>query len=338
MTPKPPLSATRHQPTTAVASPYPDRQSLAAGLAAVLAAALGNRATVAIVRRRSNDYESTAPSEVVTCRLADQSRYRLFCKYSSDFSNRDHGHRGGVPYEAEVYRRVLQPAHVSTPRFYGTRHDRATGKLWCVLEYLDRSMPLEMWGDDEWLKRATTWIARFHAAQEARCGRKTLAFLHRYDAGYYRAWARRAVRAAERLGPRFAWLRTLAERFGKAAVPLLLATPTVIHGEYYPLNILVRQGVIYPIDWESTAVAAGEIDLASLTEGWPDELAEKCAQLYGQTRWPHGAPPDFARRLEAARLYLGWRWLANTGDHPLGEEELWYLEHLQASGRRLGWI
>ncbi len=115
------------------------------------------------------------------------------------------------------------------------------------------------------------------------------------------------------------------------------AAPTVIHGEYYPLNILVRRGVIYPIDWESAAVAAGEIDLASLTEGWPDGSARACEQVYGQTRWPGGAPRDFPRRLEAARLYLGWRWLGNAGDHPPGEEELWYVEHLRAAGRRLGW-
>jgi hypothetical protein len=311
---------------------------LAAGLRTLLAAAVGSVGPVTIVRRRMNHYESTFPSEVVTCRLADQSRYRLFCKYSSATRNGDYGHRGGVVYEAAVYRRVLQSAGISTPRFYGTRSDHTTGRLWCVLEYLDGSMPLEARGDDVWLKRAAAWIARFHASQEARCSHKALDFLQHYDARCYRAWARRAVRAVEPLGPCFAWLSTLAERFAKEAVPLLLAMPTVIHGEYYPLNILVRKRVIYPIDWESAAVAAGEIDLASLTEGWPDELARACERVYGQTRWPGGVPRDFTRRLEAARLYLGWRWLGNAGDHPPGDEEVWYIEHLRAAGRRLGWI
>lgn len=327
----------RSKPRARVASPYPDRRTLAAGLGTVLKAAAGKAGPVTVVRRRMNHYESTFPSEVVTCRLADHRRYRLFCKYSSPIRNSDYGHRGGVAYEAEVYRRVLRSARVPTPRFYGTRRDRATGRLWCVLEYLDGSMPLEVWGEDRWFRQAAVWAARFHAGQEARCSRKGLAFLRRYDGRYYRAWARRAVRAAGRLGPRFAWLTTLAERFAEEAVPLLLAAPTVIHGEYYPLNILVRKGVVYPIDWESAAVAAGEIDLASLTEGWPDESARACEQVYGETRWPGGAPPEFPRRLEAARLYLGWRWLGDAGDQPPGEEESWYIEHLQAAGRRLGW-
>ena len=45
----------------------------------------------------------------------------------------------------------------------------------------------------------------------------------------------------------------------------------MIHGEYYPHNILFQSGVVRPVDWETAALAPGEIDLATLCEGWPPE-------------------------------------------------------------------
>ena len=109
--------------------------------------------------------------------------------------------------------------------------------------------------------------------------------------------------------------------------------PTVVHGEFYPENILVREGAIYPIDWESTALAAGEIDLASLTEGWSEDVARDCEEQYRQVRWPGGPPDGFYRRLWTARLYLQFRWL---GDHPETDVSEWRLEALLVAGQRLG--
>jgi hypothetical protein len=57
---------------------------------------------------------------------------------------------------------------------------------------------------------------------------------------------------------------------------------------------------IYPVDWESAAVAAGEIDLAALTEGWPPGFVEQCELEYQRARWPEGPPTGFERRLAAA--------------------------------------
>ncbi len=332
------LPAAAQEPTTASSSPYPDLPTLTAGLKDVLTSSLGEIGTVTVVRRQPNDYESTAPSEIITCRLADGSTRRLLCKYSGGLSRRDHDHRAGIAYEAEVYRCVLQPLPMSTPRYYGMVSDATTGITGSVYEYIDRSWPLRSCGESEWLRRAVRWIAQFHAVHEARRCPKSLAFLRRHHARYYRAWPRRALRSIARRTSRFPWLTKLAERFAEQAVPWLLAAPTVVHAEYYPVNILVRRGVIYPIDWESAAWGAGEIDLASLTEDWPARLVRQCEQIYRQTRWPQGAPPEFAQRLEAARLYWIWRWLADAGDLPSEEDELWYVKHLEASGRRLGWI
>jgi Phosphotransferase enzyme family len=126
-----------------------------------------------------------------------------------------------------------------------------------------------------------------------------------------------------------------AQRF-EDVVPLLLDCPlTIIHGEYYPPNILWREEVIYPVDWESAAVAAGEIDLAALTEGWPPGFVEQCELEYQRARWPEGPPTGFERRLAAARLYLHFRWLGSETDRA---PSLWRFEQLRCEGERLGLV
>jgi hypothetical protein len=42
-------------------------------------------------------------------------------------------------------------------------------------------------------------------------------------------------------------------------------------------------------------------------------LLSKCEVEYQLARWPNGAPADFFRTLEAARVYVHFRWL---GDQP----------------------
>src|SRR5207302_1086495 len=96
----------------------------------------------------------------------------------------------------------------------------------------------------------------------------------------------------------------LCERATEILPAALGGRPTILHGEYYPSNILARRAAAYPIDWESAAIGPGEIDLASLTEGWPAPIQARAIEAYRQARWPDGAPENFARTLEAARLYM----------------------------------
>jgi aminoglycoside phosphotransferase (APT) family kinase protein len=86
---------------------------------------------------------------------------------------------------------------------------------------------------------------------------------------------------------------------------------TVVHGELCPQNVLVARGVVCPVDWESAAWGAGEVDLAALTDGWPEDVVRACASAYQQARWPDGPPPGFERRLAAARLHNEFRWLGS---------------------------
>jgi aminoglycoside phosphotransferase (APT) family kinase protein len=294
---------------------------------------------VAILEREPNIYGSTFPSEVILCGLADGSRRRLFCKYDTGASNADFGHRGGIIYEAEVYQRVLRSSGISVPGFIGTYTDPKTGRAWLILDYLEDNAPLGEAPDVAPERLAARWIGLFHAAHEARIATDPMPFLNRYDAAYYGGWACR-------LGPivggprhrRYPWVARLCERFNEVMAPLLASAPTIIHGEFYPPNILVQDGVIYPVDWESAAIGAGEIDLASLTEGWPKGAARKCEQDYKEARWPQGAPPDFEQRLVASRMYLACRWLADARESRGMDPDPWYLKQLQSAGRRLGII
>jgi hypothetical protein len=318
-------------------SSFPDLPTLTAGLQEVWDVARSDR--VVIVDREPNIYASTFPSEILTCRLLDGSQRRLFCKYETEQSNADFGHRGGMAYEAAVYQRILQPAGVSAPGLIGMYTHPKSGRAWLILEYLEDNAPLAEAPDLAPERSAARWIGSFHAATEARLASDPVPFLSRYDAAYYEGWAKR-------MGPvvgglrhhRYPWVARLCERFNEVMAPLLASAPTIIHGEFYPPNILVRDGIIYPVDWESAAVGAGEIDLASLTEGWPKTATRRCEADYREARWPNGAPPDFEKRLIAARMYLAFRWLADEQNSPRPNPDAWYLKQLQAAGRRLGML
>jgi hypothetical protein len=289
---------------------------------------------VTVLGRAPNSYASSYASEIVTCRRGAQE-LRLYCKYSSG----GHGHTGyglwgGVGYEAEVYRQVLSPAGAGTPRFYGTHTDAATGETWLVLQYLDASEPIHRC--PELLPLAARWLGRFHTDQEKRLARSPMPCLRVYDAAFYTGWARRTALFARPLCDRFPWLERLCDSFEEVAAWLLASPLSVVHGEFYPGNILLHQGSVYPIDWESAAVAAAEIDLASLTERWPEPFVRRCVAEYRRTRWPGEAPADFGRKLAAARLYLAFRWLGERPDWTVDENDAWRFEQLRSAGEELG--
>src|SRR5215831_20749241 len=97
----------------------PDRNNLAGALASIFSRNGSGLGQLAAIRREVSPYVTTFPCEVVTCRFADGGKLRLFCKYAARDGNCSHGQRGGVRYEAVVYRRVLQPAGATAPVFHG---------------------------------------------------------------------------------------------------------------------------------------------------------------------------------------------------------------------------
>lgn len=286
----------------------------------------------------------TYPNEVVTCRLPDGRKRRVFIKYEAGRGHRSFGHRGNVTYEAKVYQHLLRWLPGFRPRFLGALTGNGTGDTWLMLEFVygaTRVFDLHFHQSTEQaraLTKSAGWIGQFHAACAARVQDPALAFLKRYDAAYYRGWARRLAEFSRPLQGRFPWLARLRLWGDAWFAPLLTAPPTVIHGEFYSKTILVRKEGLFPVDWESAAVAPGEIDLAALTEGkhWRGPIARRWEEAYQRARWPEGVPAGFARALDAARIYLHFRWLGERPDWTVREKTLWRYEHLRAVAERLG--
>jgi hypothetical protein len=274
---------------------------------AVLAAGLG---AVAIIQRGELPITSSADCEIVTCRMPDDRLRRLFCKFGTPAEPTGLTHRYGLGYEARVYDELL-PAwpDPDVPPLHGVFLDDASQTLVLALEYLEGGTPLhQVTQPKTGMLAAARWIARFHLWGE------TVAvppFLRRYDTEFYCTWLRRAADFTRGLHDRYPWPPALCE-IGMRRLPALLPASTIIHGEYQANNILVHQGRNVPTDWESAALAAGEIDLAGLTWGWDDDLAALCEQEYWIVRWPDGVPDDFSLRLMAARVYLHLRWLGES--------------------------
>jgi hypothetical protein len=317
----------------------PDPVTLAARLASLLSGGDSARGAVTVLRREPSPYASTFPSEVVTCRIDGGEVLRLFCKYAAGMNHNAHGHRGGVAYEAEVYRSVLAPLGAPVPRFYGADPEGSGDACFLVLEYLEGSLQVNDSLDSIAMVEAARWLGRFHAAGQTFLGGvRGAPCLNVYDAAYYRGWARRTAEFAGAWHGHFPWLAALCERSEAALTPLLVAPPTVIHGEFYPRNVLYHRGAVYPVDWESAAVAAGVIDLVTLTDEWPDDIARACEAEYRRTRWPDGPPAGLDEAVAAARIYLLLRWLGDRPEWTGHESTLPSFERLRGEGERMGLI
>ncbi len=224
----------------------------------------------------------------------------------------------------------------TAPIYYGEYKEPVSGETWLVIEYveglrLNKAAP-------ESMAEAARWIGRLHAASEALVPEPAL-YVKTYTSDYYLGWARRTALYTRHLGPELSWVRTVCERASDSFSHLLSSPPVVVHGEYYPENILVRTGAILPVDWQSAAIGAGEIDLASLTEGrWDAEVVRECVEAYRDVRWPDGAPPNFEKTLTAARLYWPLRWLGDKPEWTVEESRRPYFGELRSQAERLGII
>lgn len=313
----------------------PDDRALCAGLASVLAIG-GKGIGLTVVERTPNPHASTFPSEVVTCRIGDGELVRLLCKYGGH-EHAAFGHRGGVAYEADVYRCVLAAATLPVPRFYGAAATGPAGEVWLAVAYVTEAQRLNDSRDLSLWERAAAWSGRFHAEHEKRGQDPSFSFLIDYDGAYYAGWARRTVEYAATMDLNLPWLADLCRRAEAVLCELLDAPRAVIHGEYYPRNILAKDGTIYPVDWESAARAPGEIDLATLTDRCSPDVVDRCEAAYRVARWPGGAPQGFTRTLDVARLYVHLRWLGATAG-PKFRRRLWRFGEVRALGERLSLV
>jgi aminoglycoside phosphotransferase (APT) family kinase protein len=224
---------------------------------------------------------------------------------------------------------------MSTPTFYGTYADPATDRLWLVLEYVGESRRLRDIDDPTAMQQAARWIGRFHQ-RSTKCHGSGQAFLTRLDPDYYRGCVSRTARFAHPWRDEFPWIRPLCGSL-ETALPSLAAQPqAIVHGEFYRHNVLFQKGIVRPVDWETAAAAPGEIDLVSLTEGWPRAIARPCEIEYQRARWPNGTPRSFARTFDLARLYVHLRWLGDETEPTFGKKKTWRFREMLVISKRLG--
>jgi len=308
---------------------FPDNERMEAHLAA-------SGAALRVLKRESSHYSTTFPCEVVTCQLPGGQTAELFCKYSAGIDHTGFGHRGGPAYELFVYRDVLAPIGASVPKFYGGQVDSHSGEAWLALEYLPGALSVGKMHREGAMLAAARWIGQFHRSTEEHNLSVRKHGIQVYSLEYYLGWVDRSLETSASLPRKLPWLTALRARAEELFAPLVKTPVCVIHGEYYPHNVLYHEGRVLPVDWESAVIAAGEIDLASLIEEWPRTTVEQCIAAYVAQRWPSGAPDEgFEQRLLAARLYFCFRWLGDYGDWS-DDGRRACLRRLRGIGRQMG--
>lgn len=292
---------------------------------------------VVILSREPVLRSSSFSVECITCRSVDGRELRYFCKHGEG-STSGNTHRNGIAYEAAVYRHVLAAAGAEAAAFCGAFSDAASGATWLVLEYLDGAVRVGESPDPSWaMQQAARWIGQFHATTEP-LSSSFRHVLRPYDVDYFAGWTRRTLAFSTGLLRRYAWLPETCEAFERLSGLLCAPPRPVIHGEFEADNVLVGGCRVYPVDWESAAIAAGEIDLASLTWGWDSEIVRACEAAYAQARWPGGAPAEFERRLALARMYLPLRWLGDRPEWTTADDWAIRFTELRTAATRLGLV
>lgn len=316
----------------------PSRATLARGLADVFAAATAVHGPCTITHRRENPRSSTYLGDIVRVRFADGRREELLCKYADGVELVPPTAHRGLAYEARVYERVLAAAPLSLPRFWGSFTDPDTGGLVFVMRFYPRGMSAAQACEHGGLEAMVGWMAEFHDWGEAHAGDPAWQFLTRHDTDYYRLWLDRTCEVARPFANEYSWLDTAVAAY-RDLIPLLAAArPAVVHGELTTRNSLWADGLIMPVDWETAALGAAEVDLAMFTFDWDlDELRE-IESRYVARRWPGGPPAGFSERMLAARLYVAFHWIFGSPGGHTEERIRNHLATVQSEAARWGVI
>lgn len=269
-------------------------------------------ARIKIIDRQVNIHMSTFNSEIVTCQFPGEKIVKLFCKHSDNKNVIvSYGHRRQVGYEGDVYRLLLQKTKMTSALFYGTYTDPVNESSWLFLEYIENSLKVSKC-ESNFLVKAAQWIGKFHAINEGTAVDHS-SWLIKYDKDYYDAWTQRVSLFSKDLIMQYPWITSVCKQFEEYNDVLLTGPLTIIHGEYCPKNILVQDDVICPVDWESAAIAVGEIDLAMLLDGsWSSEIKQQCEKEYKQARYSQLSNALFERILVIAKIYVQMRWLGDN--------------------------
>jgi aminoglycoside phosphotransferase (APT) family kinase protein len=239
--------------------------------------------------------------------------------------------------EIEAYR-LLERADLGTPKLYGFVADPTTDRYWLFLERIP-GVPLWQVGEREVWEAAAAWLAGLHERFLQADFLPGGSLLVR-DGRHMTEGMRRALGQAT--GRTRAMLVRIDGQYGEVIERLEHLPRTLIHGEFFPSNVLVDRSRtptrIAPVDWEMAGTGAGLLDLASLVAGrWPEDDQIAMATAYERAR--SGLDPDdeFLADLARCRLHNAVQLLGVSGNWrpPPDHAHDWAAEAASA-GERLG--
>ncbi len=223
--------------------------------------------------------------------------------------------------ELTMYANVLADRPHGTAACVGVRVDRRNDKYWLFLERVP-GLNLSFVGNPQTWLGAVRWLARFHSDSIADLDKTRRAVpLIEYSSAYYRQWCRRTCTFVSQTKPKMSSaMRQLDSKYTTVTEKLLSLPQTLIHGDFYPANVLVRNGkrglpAICPVDWELTAAGPGLVDLASITAGkWSEQERRTMLQAYwtelpSPQRSPWRQLNDLEQDLKYCRLHLAVQWV-----------------------------
>lgn len=328
---------------------------LRAGLECALGRGIDAPRRIVDFERRPSVYGSSYALEELDLTLADGTRLRLMFKDLSRRAMLAAGQRAkpGFLYdplrEIQMYRQVLAPGPPGTATCHGAVVGPARERYWLFLERVE-GVGLDQVGELAIWEEAARWLACFHDRFQSRPRLADLARSARlmtYGPAYYRLWLERARTFLARLPRRLASperrrFARLIDRYDRVIARLAELPSTIIHGEAYAANVLVRaesgEGRICPVDWEMAALGPGLIDLAALSAGsWSEDERRALVRAYFAALRP-GCWTGIEALLEAfdyCRLHLAIQWLgwSDAWSPPRHQAHDWLAEALALAER-----
>ena len=302
---------------------------------------------VKVVRRRLCAYASSYTVENLDVTLKRGKKLRLVLKDVSPPSVLATAQQVRPHFlydparEIEVYQKILNPAARGTAKCFGAVNSPELERHWLFLERVDGRLLWQVGDLAQW-DAAARWLGAQHRHF---AGKKFIAAktLLRYDEKFFGVWIGRAEKFLKnRRADDLKKFSRLAKNYDRVVKRLAALPQTLVHGEFYASNVIVRDGAaaekICAVDWEVAGIGPGALDLAALTAGeWNDAEKLRFVAAY------HGGlnssrAPSVAELLEAVELcqlhlsvqMLGW---AEEWSPPEKHAQNWLREALRLADK-----
>jgi hypothetical protein len=286
----------------------------------------GTPTRVAALRRRPFAYETSFAIDELELELSGGEALRILAKDVGGGGLSAAAAAAKPPAlldpgrEIGVYRELLAPAGLSTPRFHGSSVDPGEGRWWLFIELVEGEVLTDVGELTIW-ERAAGWAAELEPAVGEAAAALGGLLVHR-DAAWHAHWFDAALDVLAKPGAEDdpgAWL---AQRLGRARGELLRrldALPrSFVHGELYASNVVVvRVGEgparIAPVDWELAGSGPYALDLAALASGWSSkDRLSMCRAFHASFAARCRSAPSLDELLDAValcRVALALQWI-----------------------------